>query len=61
MTDTGPPAPISQSTLAIKRVVGSDGKVVTLYVNALTGEEVGLQPQQHHQTQAQGGFVPPAT
>ena len=53
-----PPQPISQENIVIVRRVGSDGKVVTAYVDKTSGQPLGIQEQRHHQG-ASAGFIPP--
>lgn len=59
--DTGPPKPIPQDSIVLRREVDpSTGKVVSRYVDA-SGQEVGLAPCFHLMTQASGRFIPPAS
>jgi hypothetical protein len=52
-----PPPPIKSEDIHIQRRVGSDGKVVTEYVDA-SGQPLPIQAQRHHQ-KADAGFIPP--
>jgi hypothetical protein len=54
---TRPTATDPDGLRKLKRVVGSGGKAVRLYVDA-AGTPLPLQPQQHHQG-ANAGFIPP--